>query len=81
MQTRAKELGALQISTRGLHLAENGPQIHPIDPTDQVFVNKVLRRSQMVVFFEKPPLCCIGAEFVERLIFGVELIKQGTRWG
>ena len=52
----------MDISTIGLDLAKNVFQIHAIDATGEVVVRKMLRRSQMLPFFEKLPPCLVGAE-------------------
>jgi transposase len=62
MQTRAKEPSAMDISTIGLDLAKNVFQVHAVNATGEVVVRKMLRRSQMLPFFEKLPPCLVGAE-------------------
>lgn len=52
----------MEISTIGLDLAKNVFQIHGIDATGEVVVRKMLRRAQMLPFFEKLPPCLVGAE-------------------
>ena len=52
----------MDISTIGLDLAKNVFQIHAIDATGEVVVRKMLRRAQMLPFFEKLPPCLVGAE-------------------
>ena len=51
----------MDISTIGLDLAKNGFQIHAIDAIGKVVVRKMLRRSQMLHFFDKLPPCLVGA--------------------
>lgn len=52
----------MEISTIGLDLAKNVFQIHAINATGEVVVRKMLRRAQMLPFFEKLPPCLVGAE-------------------
>ena len=68
----------MDISTIGLDLAKNVFQIHGIDATGEVVVRKTLRLAQMLPFFEKLPLCLIGAEACRTSHhWGRELTKLG----
>lgn len=52
----------MQITTIGLDLAKNVFQVHGIDATGQVVVQRQLRRSQVIEFFKKFPPCLVGME-------------------
>jgi transposase len=52
----------MEISTIGLDLAKNVFQVHGLSATGEVVIRKTLRRSQMLLFFEKLPPCLVGAE-------------------
>jgi transposase len=52
----------MQIGTIGIDLAKNVFQVHGVDAADKVVMNRALRRSQMLAFFEKLPPCLIGME-------------------
>lgn len=52
----------MEISIIGLDLAKNVFQVHGVDAQGKVVVRKALRRSQMLPFFQKLPLCLVGIE-------------------
>src|SRR5262245_61742070 len=68
----------MQISTIGIDLATNLFQIHGVDAADKVIVNRGLRRSLMLAFFEKLPPCFIGIEVCAKVHYrGRELMAFG----
>ncbi len=52
----------MNISTIGLDLAKNVFQVHGIDNTGKVIVQRSVRRRQMMPFFAKLEPCLIGIE-------------------
>ena len=51
-----------KISTIGLDIAKNVFQVHAIDETGKIVVQRRLKRRQVLSFFEKHPPCLIGLE-------------------
>ena len=51
-----------KISTIGLDIAKNVFQVHAIDETGKIVVQRRLKRRQVLSFFEKYPPCLIGLE-------------------
>jgi len=62
----------MQVITVGLDLAKHIFQVHAVDASGSVVVRKTLRRSQVLPFFTKLPVCLIGMEACERHIIGRE---------
>jgi transposase len=52
----------MQITTIGLDIAKNVFQVHGIDTSEKVVVQKRLRRNQMLGFFKALPPCLVGIE-------------------
>jgi transposase len=52
----------MQVSTLGLDLAKRVFQVHGVDAAGTTVINKPLRRSQLIAFFEKLPPCLVGVE-------------------
>lgn len=52
----------MKISTIGLDVAKNVFQVHGIDEVGTVVIQRQLRRSQLLAFFEKLPPCLVGIE-------------------
>ena len=52
----------MQITTIGLDLAKNVFQVHAVGADGTVVCNKSLRRSQLLSFFDRTPLCLVGME-------------------
>ncbi|MER8811229.1 hypothetical protein NKH65_31090 [Mesorhizobium australicum] len=51
-----------ELATVGIDLAKSVFQIHGVDGNGRVLVRRQLRRSQLLVFFQKRPRCLIGME-------------------
>jgi transposase len=51
-----------QITTIGLDLAKQIFQIHGADAEGSSVVNRKLRRTEVLRFFEKQPACLVGLE-------------------
>jgi len=51
-----------EVITIGVDLAKNVFQVHGIDGLGAVIIGRQLRRSQMLPFFKKQPLCLVGME-------------------
>jgi len=51
-----------EVITIGVDLAKNVFQVHGVDVEGAVVVSRQLRRSQVLPFFKKLPLCLIGME-------------------
>ena len=52
----------MEISTIGLDIAKSVFQVHGIDASGATVIRKPLRRSQLLRFFEKQPVCLVGME-------------------
>lgn len=52
----------MQVTTIGLDLAKNVFQVHGISDDGEVVFNRALRRSQVLLFFEKLEPCLVGME-------------------
>lgn len=52
----------MEISTIGLDLAKSVFQVHGVDGTGKAVLKKMLRRSQVLPFFEKLRPCSVGME-------------------
>ncbi len=50
------------VITMGVDLAKNVFQVHGVDAEGAVIVRRQLRRTQMLPFFKKQPLCLVGME-------------------
>ena len=51
-----------EVITIGVDLAKNVFQVHGVDAEGGVVFRRQLRRSQMLPFFKKQPLCLVGVE-------------------
>jgi transposase len=51
-----------KISTIGLDIAKNVFQVHGIDQSGKIVVQRRLRRGQVLSFFERQPPCLVGME-------------------
>lgn len=51
-----------EITTVGIDLAKSVFQLHGVDAAGAVILRRQLRRSQMLIFFQKLPPCLIGME-------------------
>ena len=47
----------MEVTTIGLDIAKDVFQVHGIDAGEKVVVRKLLRRSQVLAFFEALPRC------------------------
>lgn len=52
----------MQVQTVGIEFAKNVIQVHGVDEIDEIVVIRMLRRKQVVPFFEKLAPCLIGME-------------------
>ncbi|MBU2581598.1 MAG: IS110 family transposase [Alphaproteobacteria bacterium] len=68
----------MHITTIGLDLAKSVFQVHCVDATGQVVVNKAIRRGQVLAFFAKLDPCLVGMEACATAHhWARELIKLG----
>lgn len=51
-----------QVVTIGLDLAKSVFQVHGVDSAGEVVVRRQIRRSQLLQFFAKQPVCRVGME-------------------
>jgi transposase len=60
----------MQIATVGLDISKHVFQIHAVDEAGHVAMQKRLRRSELLRFFEQLDPCPVGMSPAERLIIG-----------
>ena len=51
-----------QVVTIGLDLAKSVFQVHGVDSAGEVVVRRQIRRSQLLQFFARQPVCLVGME-------------------
>ena len=52
----------MTVKTVGLDLAKDIFQVHCVSATGRKIINKKIRRSGLLAFFEKLPRCVVGME-------------------
>lgn len=66
------------IAMIGLDLAKNVVQVHCVDGVVNVVIKRQLRRSEVLKFFTKVPVCLVGIEACGTAHYwGRELLKLG----
>jgi transposase len=68
-----------KITTIDLDIAKNVFQVHGIDAAEKVVVRKLLRRSQILAFFEALPRCLVGMEACATSHYWARE-RAGKRW-